>query len=152
MLTVWRIVKAKHAASAFDGEGARRSGGRWTSAGRRAVYTSGTIALATLEMLAHLDSTTALAAYRLIEVTFPDSLVSAVRLTDLPTNWREYPAPLELRVIGDKWLDSEQSAVLKVPSALVPVEYNYVINPQHHDFPLITRGNPVTFPVDPRLL
>ncbi|HET9387651.1 MAG TPA: RES family NAD+ phosphorylase [Gemmatimonadales bacterium] len=151
MLTVWRIVKAKHAASAFDGEGARLSGGRWTSEGRRAVYTSSTIALATLEMLAHLDSSAPLTAYRVIEVKIPERLVREVESTDLPPQWRAYPAPPELRVIGDAWLEARQAAVLKVPSALVAVEYNYLINPEHADFPEITRGHPVPFPVDPRL-
>lgn len=152
MPTVWRIVKAKHAASAFDGEGARRSGGRWTSLGRRAVYTSSTVALATLEMIAHLDSTAPLPAYVLIEATVPDSLITTVDLAALPSNWRQYPSPPESRVIGDAWLDAKRSAVLKVPSALVPVEYNYVMNPQHPDFALITTGAPLSFPLDPRLL
>jgi len=151
VLTVWRIVKAKHAASAFDGEGARRSGGRWTSAGRRAVYTSSTIALATLEIVVHLDSTVPLPAYRLIDATIPESLITAVETQSLPSNWRQYPAPLELRAIGDDWLQRQDAAVLKVPSALVAVEYNYVINPQHPDFPQIRIGTPVSFPVDPRL-
>jgi len=151
VLTVWRIVKAKHARSAFDGEGARRSGGRWTSAGRRVVYTSSTIALATLEVLVHLDSTVPLPAYRLIEATVPDSLITTVDMNSLPSNWRQYPAPLELRTIGDDWLDKRDSAVLKVPSALVAVEYNYLINPEHPDFPRITTGTPISFPVDPRL-
>ena len=152
MPTVWRIVKTKHAASAFDGEGARRSGGRWTSVGRRAVYASSTVALAALEMIAHLDSTVPLAAYTLIEVNVPESLVTAVDLAALPSNWRQYPSPQELQAIGDSWLDAKRSAVLKVPSALVAVEYNYVINPQHPDFALITTGPPLAFPLDPRLL
>ncbi len=152
MPTVWRIVKAKHAASAFDGEGARRSGGRWTSVGRRAVYTSSTVALAALEMIAHLDSTVPLPAYTLIEATVPEPLITAVDLAALPSNWRQYPSPPELRMIGDGWLDAKRAAVLKVPSALVPVEYNYVINPEHPDFALITTGDPTGFPLDPRLL
>lgn len=115
------------------------------------MYTSSTIALATLEMLAHLDSTGPLTAYRVIEVTIPERLVSAVESTTLPSNWRHYPAPAELRVIGDTWLDAQHTAVLKVPSALVAVEYNYLISPQHPDFSLITRGKPVPFSVDPRL-
>ncbi len=55
-------------------------------------------------------------------------------------------------MIGDGWLDAKRAAVLKVPSALVPVEYNYVINPEHPDFALITTGDPTGFPLDPRLL
>jgi len=150
--TVWRIVKAKHAASAFDGEGARHSGGRWTSVGRRAVYASSTVALATLEMIAHLDSTAPLPAYTLIEVTVPETLITAVDVAALPSDWRQYPSPPDLRAVGDAWLDTKASTVLKVPSALVAVEYNYVLNPEHPDFGLITTGPPLSFPLDPRLI
>ena len=103
-------------------------------------------------MIAHLDSTAPLPAYVLIEATVPDSLITTVDLAALPSNWRQYPSPPESRVIGDAWLDAKRSAVLKVPSALVPVEYNYVMNPQHPDFALITTGAPLSFPLDPRLL
>lgn len=152
MATAWRIVKARYARSAFDGEGAKRTGGRWTSVGRRAIYTSSTVALATLEMLAHLDSTAPLSAYVLIEVTIPDSMVTALDLAALPANWRQYPAPLALRALGDAWLDAKTSATLKVPSALIGVEYNYLINPEHADFASITTGPPRPFAVDPRIL
>jgi RES domain-containing protein len=116
------------------------------------VYASSTVALATLEMLVHLDSTVPLPAYRLIEAAIPESLITAVPANALPHNWRNYPAPPELRILGDNWLQSGDSAVLKVPSALVAVEFNYVINPQHPDFPLITTATAVSFPVDARLL
>lgn len=151
MLTVWRIVKTRYAASAFDGQGARRSGGRWTSVGRRAVYTSSTAALATLEVVAHLDSTALLTSYSLIQATLPEQLVTAVELSSLPRNWRDFPAPPELQAIGDAWLHERISAALRVPSALVPVDFNYLLNPEHPDFPLITSGHPVPFPLDPRL-
>jgi RES domain-containing protein len=152
LLTVWRIVKTKYAATAFDGEGARRTGGRWTSAGRRAVYTSSTIALATLEMVAHLDSTAPLPAYSVIAVTVPERLVVAIDRDGLPRTWRDYPAPPELRAMGDAWLDARRSAVLEVPSVLVPVESNYILNPEHPDFSSISTGTPSPFPIDPRLL
>jgi RES domain-containing protein len=152
VLTAWRIVKAKYAASAFDGEGARLAGGRWTSIGRRAVYASGSVALAALEMIAHLDTTALLPAYVLIEVTVPESLVTSVDVATLPSDWRRYPAPAELRRIGDRWLDGKASAVLRVPSVLVAVEYNYVLNPGHPDFGRIRTGAPAHFPLDPRLL
>lgn len=151
MLTVWRMVKTKHAASAFDGEGARLFGARWTSEGRRAVYTSGSVALATLEIVAHLDSTAPLAAYALIEVTVPLRLVTAVDVATLPHDWRTFPAPASTRAIGDRWLDAARHAVLKVPSTLVPVEFNYVLNPAHPAFETITMGKPVPFTLDARL-
>jgi RES domain-containing protein len=120
LLTVWRIVKTRYVASAFDGQGARRSGGRWTSVGRRAVYTSSTAALATLEVIAHLDSTALLTSYSLIQAALPEQLVTAVELSSLPRNWRDFPAPPELQTIGDGWLRERTSAALRVPSALVP--------------------------------
>jgi RES domain-containing protein len=103
-------------------------------------------------MIAHLDSTTLLPAYALIEVTVPERLITAVDVAALPSDWRQYPSPSDLRVIGDGWLDMKTSAVLKVPSALVAVEYNYVMNPEHPDFALITTGAPLSFPLDPRLI
>ena len=151
MLTVWRMVKTRYAAYAFDGEGARFLGGRWTSEGRRAVYTSGSVALATLEIVAHLDSTVPLPAYSLIEVTVPARFVTAVVAAALPPDWRTYPEPPSTRAIGDRWLDAARHAVLKVPSALVPVESNYVLNPAHPDFRRITIGKPVPFTLDARL-
>jgi len=152
VVTAWRIVKQRHAATAFDGEGARRAGGRWTSIGRRAVCTSGTIALATLEMLAHLGSDAPLPAYRLFAVQIPEQLIHRLNPADLPCHWMEYPAPPELLALGDAWLDSGIFPVLAVPSAVVGAELNYVLNPLHRDFPLITIGPELPSRVDSRLL
>ncbi|MFN2400092.1 MAG: RES family NAD+ phosphorylase, partial [Gemmatimonadaceae bacterium] len=131
MVASWRIVKSRFAATAFDGEGARRNGGRWTSVGRRAVYTSSTIALATLEMVAHLDSTGPLGAYSLFEAGIPESTIKSIDSGALPANWMEYPAPSELTKTGDTWLEEKEFAVLKVPSAVVGLEFNYLLNPLH---------------------
>jgi len=152
VITAWRIVKKKFAASAFDGEGARRNGGRWTSLGRRAVYTSSTVALATLEIVAHLDSTMPLFAYSLFQVQIPEHLITSVDLSALPAKWMDYPAPPELNVIGDTWLDKEECPVLKVPSAVVGVEFNYLLNPLHRDFAGITIGPEESYRLDPRLV
>jgi RES domain-containing protein len=151
LLTAWRIVKTKHASIAFDGEGARLAGGRWTSIGNRAVYTSSTIALATLEMLVHLDSNVPLSAYSLFEVQIAPKLVTSVNVAALPADWRKYPAPPALLAIGDAWLNGQHSAVLRVPS-VITLEDNYILNPAHRDFPLIIRGSALTIPVDARLL
>jgi RES domain-containing protein len=151
LIRAWRIIKTKYASVAFDGEGAKRAGGRWTSIGKRAVYTSSTIALATLEMLAHLNSNILLPAYSLIEVQIPPQLVTSLAVSSLPSDWRDYPSPPSLLGIGDAWLEGQQSAVLRVPSAIT-VEDNYVLNPMHRDFALINRASPIAFPVDVRLL
>lgn len=150
MLTAWRIVKAKHVSRAFDGEGARRFGGRWNSVGIPMVYTAGSQALAALEMLVHLEFSDLLRHYRLISVTFDDSIVKSLDPKKLPSNWKRRPTPSAVRSIGDSWIQSAESVVLKVPSVVVPEEYNYLLNSLNHDFSKITIGRPQSFRFDPR--
>lgn len=151
-MTVWRIVKARFAASAFDGEGARRSGGRWNTPGSRAVYTSATAALAALEMLVHLGRAASLPSYVLIACSFHERFLMRLDRTLLPTDWRSYPAPPGLQSIGDQWLRSGASLALEVPSALIETESNYLLNPEHPRFHSLTIARPVPFELDVRLL
>ncbi len=150
-IVVWRIVKRKYEATAFDGEGASKYGGRWNSPGKRVVYTAGSKSLALLELLVYLDSSV-LSSYVVIPVTFSDALLSQVDILSLPPVWKEHPAPVELREMGDRWLESFGSAVLQVPSAIVPDESNYLINPDHPDFSSVEIGASVPFKIDLRLL
>src|ERR1700719_2551514 len=94
-ITAWRIVKARQAAGAFDGDGARVDGGRWNSPGTPVVYTSQSAALAALEILVHLGRASILRAYVLIPCTFDDAVVSRLDRRRLPKSWRSYPAPPE---------------------------------------------------------
>lgn len=150
-VTAWRIVKARHARAAFNGQGARIAGGRWNSPGHAVVYVAGSASLAMLEMLVHLQNQDVLRRYVLFDVTFDSSLVQAVAGIDLPRNWRSSPPPAGTRRIGDQWLQRGDSAVLRVPSALVPDEFNYLLNPAHKDFEAITIGAPQPVRLDPRL-
>ncbi len=152
MIEAWRIVKAKHAAAAFDGEGARILGGRWNSPGTRMVYTSATAALAALEMLVHLGRGMTLPAYVLIACHFEPSLVTDIEASRLPRNWRSYPAPPELQTIGDDWAKRGTSAVLRVRSAVVNKESNYLLNPEHSDFAKIRIKAAEPFALDLRLM
>jgi RES domain-containing protein len=151
-ITAWRIIKARHAANAFDGEGARLEGGRWNSPGTPLVYTSGSAALAALEMLVHLGRRSILGAYVLIACTCDERLVRRLDTKRLPPNWRSYPAPPELQLIGDEWAKGATSAVLQVPSAVIEAESNYLLNPRHQDFRAVRVGDPHPFDVDERLL
>ncbi len=151
-ITAWRIVKARHAANAFDGEGARLEGGRWNSPGTPVVYTSGSAALAALELLVHLGRGSILRAYVLIACTFEEALVSRLDQQRLQSNWRSYPAPTELQLIGDAWVKAGASAVLEVPSAVIATDSNYLLNPRHVDFRTIRVSNPQRFEYDPRVL
>jgi RES domain-containing protein len=137
---------------AFDGEGARRFGGRWSSKGVRVVYTAESIALAILEVLVHLGSSDVLTAYSLCSAEFDDSLVERLDRSVLPANWRDYSAPAGLQRIGDEWVASGSSAVLEVPTVIVETESNYLFNPAHPDFTSLKLGTPRPFEFDPRLL
>lgn len=152
MPQVWRIVKGKHAERAFDGEGARLYGGRWNSPGVPAVYASESRALATLEVLAGLQTNTPLPEYVLIPAEFDESLVLAVELDEVPADWRQNPPPPSTQRLGDDWIARGESAVLRVPSALVPKESNHVLNPRHPGFSAIRVGKPEPLSMDPRLL
>ncbi len=151
MPTGWRIMKSRYAVAAFDGEGARLYGGRWNSPGTRMVYTAQSQALAILEVLVHLEKVGLLLSYPLCAADFAEDLVEALDPEALPENWRSYPSPSGLRVIGDSWIAQRTSAVLEVPSVIVDDESNYLINPAHPDFPSITIGEPRPFDFDVRL-
>jgi RES domain-containing protein len=149
MKQAWRIVKMKHAATAFSGEGARLYGGRWNSVGVSVVYTSGSKALAALESLVHLNPPV-IFKYVAIPIKFSDALVEKV--SALPAEWTEEPPPSATKDIGDIWVKDARSAVLELPSVIIPGEPNYLLNPEHPEFKKIAIGEPVPFCFDPRLL
>lgn len=151
MLSAWRIVKRKHARTAFTGEGARRYGGRWNSVGSSIVYTAESQALAALEMVIHLESSDLLDHYVLFEVGIDESLVTIVAPSELPRNWRSDSPPIKVREIGDSWVTTGMSAVLQVPSAILPAEHNFLLNPHHPDFRKLLIGQGAPFRFDPRL-
>jgi RES domain-containing protein len=146
----WRLVKRKRVATAFSGEGARLAGGRWNHAGTSVVYLSGTLSLAALELFVHLDSRSRTSLeLASIPVTIPDDLVEV--FDKLPRRWRSEPSPKETKDLGTAWASSGSSCVLRVPSAIIPEEFNYVVNPAHADFGMIVAGEPERFSLDPRL-
>ena len=115
------------------------------------VYTAGSQSLAVLEMLVHLDNSDLLEKYVFFEVTLDEDLITAVAVADLPRNWRTDPAPLKLRAIGDDWVASAASAVLRVSSSVIPAEYNYLLNPKHPEFSKLKLGKAQPFRYDARL-
>src|SRR6266545_310148 len=149
MPSSWRLTKTKHLSTAWDGEGAKKAGGRWNSLGVAVIYTSGSLSLALVEILVHLTSEI-LPVYSALRVEFDESLVTTAPAA-LPANWRDSPPPLETQAIGDRWVADLTSVVLQVPSVVVPDEFNYVLNPSHPHFRHVTIGPPSSFPFDPRL-
>jgi RES domain-containing protein len=147
----YRITKAKHAATAFDGEGARLYCGRWNSPGVRIVYASTSLSLAVLEILVHLQSDSVLPDYVSFTVEFPDSLIELVDRKVLPADWRSFPSPPKLREIGDTWIRQNSSVALRVPSAILTSEDNVLLNPTHRDFAKLKIAGPNALDIDTRV-
>jgi RES domain-containing protein len=148
----WRLCSAKWADSAFSGEGARIAGGRWNERGTRLVYLGQSLSLCALEVLVHVDPRDA-PAFVAIRVEVPDGLVLRVEeLGPLPADWRRIPAPAVLGETGSRWARSAASAVLSVPSAIIPEERNYLLNPDHPDRAHVLAGTAEPFTFDPRLV
>jgi len=132
---VWRICSRRH--QRFDGEGARLYGGRWNYAGTAVVYTSASLALAALELFVHID----------VDL-LPNETVKAA---SLPRNWRRYPALESLKDIGTNWAARGSTAILTVPSAIIPEEQNYLLNPAHRGFKQVRLRRSIPFHFDPRM-
>ena len=151
MIEAVRLVLSKYAESAFDGEGARLYGGRWNSKGTPMVYTSSSLALAALEMLVHLGDTDLLKDLHVyIDAVFDDEDIITLDPAALPENWRDDVRIT--RTVGDQWVTNRASLVLEVPSAVIPEEPNYLINPKHPDAGKLSFSAPKPFQFDPRLI
>ncbi len=138
-MQAWRIVKTRHSGEAFSGEGAYRYGGRWNTAGTRVVYVSSTLALAALEILVHLPTRRTL-SFSTFRLSFDDRLIELLKMDDLPLNWRAEPPDRDTQMIGDEWVREARSAVLGVPSTIIPEETNFLLNPAHVDYAQIVIG------------
>lgn len=149
-MRVWRLCVCAHAA--FDGEGARLAGGRWNRKGTPVIYTSATLSLAAQELFVHLDPDEVPANLVAVSADIPKGvLIKALDAADLARDWRQYPAPEYLAQAGTEWARSQGSAVLAVPSALIPQEMNYLLNPTHPEFSRIQTNKPEAFAFDPRM-
>jgi RES domain-containing protein len=122
------------------------------------VYTSSHRALAVLEALVHFEIATAPPDLVFIPVGIPSRAIRALPDADLPTDWASLPAPESTRQLGSAWAQrgalsgTSESLVLSVPSAVLPADRNYLINPQHPDIHELETGDPEPFAFDSRLL
>ncbi len=151
-MLVYRIAKRQFIYD-LSGEGARLYGGRWNKKGNAVVYTSGSRSLATVEYLVHLPLSVLPLDVYMAEIEMPDpESVEPVSLDNLPPDWRAFPAPIQLAEIGETWVRAGLSPVLKVPSAVVKDEWNYLLNPRHPLFQTIRIVSVEDWLFDPRLL
>jgi RES domain-containing protein len=151
-MQLWRLCRKAFAKQSLSGEGGLYASARWHTTPRRVVYTSHSLALACLEVLVHLDPELMPRDMVAFAIDVPEEVeIKELRVSDLPKSWRRYPAPRSLQRFGDAWLDGGESAVLRVPSVVVPNEHNYLINPLHHDARHMKVVAKSPFSFDPRL-
>lgn len=151
-MRIYRLCSARHQATAFAGLGASLAGGRWNRRGVEVVYTAGSLSLAALECLVHFSSQTLPSDYVSFEITVPsEASLEVVDIASLTNDWQDENPPVTTQAFGTDWIKSERSLLLRVPSIIIPTEFNYLINPQHRDFSKLIIGQPEPFRFDPRL-
>lgn len=146
-MRVFRICRSDRAR--FDGEGARIAGGRWNTPGLRLVYTAQSESLAILEMLVHLTERQIPVNHVCVPAEVPDSLIESLPDQALPPGWRMDSAATAH--IGSRWIQAGTSAVLRIPSVVIPREWNYLISPIHPAFSAIVVQHRLPIEFDPRL-
>lgn len=154
--TAWRIAAdtARYPADDVSGGGAKATGGRWNAPDHAVVYASATRALACLETLVHLNAAGLPLNRYLVELTIPEPVWDAARresAASLPVGWDAEPSSLTSIQLGTDWLVARRSALLVLPSVIVPEEFNILINPAHPDAAGITARKLRKWLYDPRL-
>ncbi len=147
--SAYRIVRS--GLSPFDGDGAFRWGGRWTSPGRHVIHAAESYALAVLESLVHFSIGELPPRLVVVQLKIRASISRQVLTADALPGW-DAPAPNSVsRGFGDRWYDDERSAVLIVPSVLSPFECNVLIHQKHPASRAIDVGEPLPATLDDRL-
>ena len=131
-MEVFRISKDTYAASLS----ASGSANRWNTRGQRVIYAGSSRSLSSLELVVHRGAIQPDARYKMMVISVADNdhLTRQIQQSDLPANWRSLAGYSSLQKIGAAWYNSQESLILKVPSAIIVYEYNYVINTEHPDF------------------
>jgi RES domain-containing protein len=150
-ITVWRVASERYADSLFSGEGAKQFGGPFNPPGFAVVYASATLSLALLELLVRVGTPARLGKLVAAEVTFAAASIARLADNDLPEDWQSSPPRSSTQKLGHQWIESGTSAVLKVPSVIVPQERNYLINLAHPEASHIQFGTIRPFHLDARL-
>jgi len=148
-MIIYRLATSEFADN-LSGEGAKIYGGRWNPVGVAALYLSEFISLSILEILVRADKLTSPETYTLLSIQIPENSVTSIELKKLKSEWQNH---IEYtRSIGEDFLKMNQALALKVPSAIVPQEHNFLINPLHKDFKQVKIIYSEQLELDKRLL
>ncbi|CAM3267170.1 RES family NAD+ phosphorylase [Aequorivita lipolytica] len=150
-MRVFRLSREKYERD-LSGKGAALYGNRWNSKGIEMLYTAESRALAMAEVIVHLSLASLPDDYKMIEIEVPDSIeIKIPKRKYLDNSWNTYPPKLNTQTIGNAFIYSNKYCVLKVPSAVVKGDFNYLLNPNHHDFKKVKIIEIVDFPFDKRI-
>jgi len=150
-MIVFRLSKSKHSKD-LSGKGAEKFGGRWNSKGVAILYTSDSRALCTAEIAVHTPLGNIPEDYEVTLIKIPENtIIPELEISELPEDWKSIPHSHSTQEIGDQFVDEGKFVALKVPSAVVQGEFNYLINPDHSDFRTITIEKTEPFSFDARL-
>ena len=128
MMEVFKICREKYA-NALNASGAAN---RWNKKEELVIYAAGSRSLATLETVAHRVAINISSPYKLLTISISDKTpIKEMAIKDLPANWNTIEGYIELQEIGSKWVNSRETLILKVPSAIISQEFNYIINTKH---------------------
>ena len=151
-MLLWRIAREIHVDSALEGVGGLMVSGRWHRRGQPILYTASSAALAALEVLVHVEPLQAPDDLRLLGLELPDELtIEELVPALLPEDWRSVPAPESTQSIGNTWLERRSSVALRVPSVVVPMETNVLLNPRHPEMSRVRISSNEAFRFDSRL-
>jgi RES domain-containing protein len=133
-MIVYRLCRKEYV-SDLSGRGAEINGGRWNSKGFATLYTSSSRALCAIEIVVHVPAGIIPKDYFMVSIFIPDSeVVETISLEKLPDSWNNNPISGSSQSIGNKFLNEQKAMVLKVPSAIIKDEWNYIVNPIHPNF------------------
>ncbi|MCV9386614.1 RES family NAD+ phosphorylase [Reichenbachiella ulvae] len=148
---LYRVANVKFKDATLSGIGAEKVGGRWNEVGTRAVYCSENISLALLEYYVHSENIATLPKKILVaKIEIPDDF-EINKLENLPEKWDQYPYSSNTTSVFTELAKSRDFFALKVPSTIVGMEYNYILNPLFKDFGKVTVSDFLELPIDPRL-
>lgn len=150
MMQVYRLANTRRATD-LSGTGARLSGGRWNRPGFAVLYTASSRALATLEVLVHTAIIHVPDYYQMLTLLVPEDSFQTVPFDQLPTGWSNPQPPDLLKDITESWILENRFLLLKVPSAVVEGDYNFLINPAHPRFIEVTISQTQPYRFDERL-
>ena len=150
-MQVYRLAKERFK-NDLSGKGAEIAGGRWNSKGFAVLYTSESRALCTTEIAVHTPLGILPDDFYLITIEVPDDIdMKEIKTAQLPENWKNVPHINATQEMGNKFIKDLKYLILKVPSAVVQGDYNYLINPSHKDFGRIKIKKTEKFEFDKRL-